>query len=253
MAVVSRSSEILRSIQSRSCAGEGLAAKVVSVSSFMARVARNLEWADQAQGTAKASIAFPQRLRLLFSRAAKRRHSSRETKKHSDAVLRWRCGPRLRADRSPGQESPSRPRWARPDHDQESTMATIGTFTASENGYTGSINNRPIYDGTVGALVDCYFKDPASPYHDIRYNTQRGYVSWGSALKRVAGKRRVSALVDNDLRNWHCNVSKPAVPGKRPRDRLAKAIIQVMRIVLSYGKAAGLQDCAKLYAMIEGM
>jgi len=26
-----------------------------------------------------------------------------------------------------------------------------------------------------------------------------------------------------------------------------------MRIVLSYGKAAGLEDCAKLYAMIEGM
>jgi hypothetical protein len=59
----------------------------------------------------------------------------------------------------------------------------------------GELDNRPIYDGTVGALVDCYFKDPASPYHDIRYNTQRGYVSWGAALKRVAGKRRVSALV----------------------------------------------------------
>ena len=117
----------------------------------------------------------------------------------------------------------------------------------------GEADNRPIYDGTVGALVDCYFKDPASPYHDIRYNTQRGYASWGAALKRVAGKRRVSALVGNDLRNWHRNVSKPAATGKRPRDRLAKAIIQMMRIVLSYGKAAGLEDCAKLYAMIEGM
>jgi hypothetical protein len=41
-------------------------AKVVFVSSFMARVPRNLEWADQARGTAKASIAFPQWLRLLF-------------------------------------------------------------------------------------------------------------------------------------------------------------------------------------------
>ena len=114
----------------------------------------------------------------------------------------------------------------------------------------GEVDNRPIYDGTVGALVDCYFKDPASAYHDIRYNTQRGYVSWGAALKRVAGKRRISALVGNDLRNWHRNVSKPAASGKRPRDRLAKAIIQMMRIVLAYGKAAGLEDCAKLYAMI---
>ncbi len=40
-----------------------------------------LEWADQARGTARASIAFPQRLRLLFSPAAGGRHSSREDKK----------------------------------------------------------------------------------------------------------------------------------------------------------------------------
>jgi hypothetical protein len=117
----------------------------------------------------------------------------------------------------------------------------------------GEVDNRPIYDGTVGALVDCYFKDPASPYHDIRYNTQRGYASWGAALKRVAGKRRISALVGNDLRNWHRNVSKPAAPGRPPRDRLAKAVIQMTRIVLAYGKAAGLDDCSRLYAMIEGI
>jgi len=44
------------------------------------RVQRNLEWADQARGPARASIAFPQRLRLLFSPAAKWRHSSRYKK-----------------------------------------------------------------------------------------------------------------------------------------------------------------------------
>lgn len=102
----------------------------------------------------------------------------------------------------------------------------------------GELDNRRSMMARRGALVDCYVEDPASPYHDTRYNTERGYVSWGSALKRVAGKRRVSALVGNDLRNWHRSISKPAMPGKRPRDRLAKAIIQLMRIVLSYGKAA---------------
>jgi hypothetical protein len=117
---------------------------------------------------------------------------------------------------------------------------------------SGKVDNRPAYDGTVGSLVDCYFKDPNSPYHDNRYNTQRGYTSWGAALKRVAGGRRISALVGNDLRNWYRNVRK-ARPGRPPRERLAKAIIQMTRIVLAYGKAAGLQDCARLYAMIGGM
>ncbi|MCC8949295.1 hypothetical protein H8A97_30390 [Bradyrhizobium sp. Arg62] len=117
----------------------------------------------------------------------------------------------------------------------------------------GEVDNRPIYDGTIGALVDCYFKDPKSPYHDNRFNTQRGYASWGAALKRVAGRRRISALVGNDLREWHRNVRKPASPGKPPRERLAKAIIQMTRIVLSYGKGAGLPECAKLLVMIDGM
>jgi hypothetical protein len=51
------------------CAASVAAAMVISVSSFMARVQRNLEWADQARWTARTSIAFPQRLRLLFSPA----------------------------------------------------------------------------------------------------------------------------------------------------------------------------------------
>ncbi|CAN7383538.1 hypothetical protein LJR220_003409 [Bradyrhizobium sp. LjRoot220] len=117
---------------------------------------------------------------------------------------------------------------------------------------SGEVDNRPIYDGTVGSLLNCYFKDPKSPYHDNRYNTQRGYSSWGAALKRVAGARRISALVGNDLREWHRNVRKPR-QGRPPRERLAKAIIQMMRIALVYGKGAGLDDCAKLYAMIEDM
>jgi hypothetical protein len=54
----------------------------------------------------------------------------------SSALLRAKW---LRADRSPGQGPPSRLRWSRPDNRTETTMATIGTFTAADNGYTGSV------------------------------------------------------------------------------------------------------------------
>jgi hypothetical protein len=53
---------------------------VISIGLFDGRVPRNLEWTDQARGPAEASIAFPQRLRRLFSPAAKWRHSSRDKK-----------------------------------------------------------------------------------------------------------------------------------------------------------------------------
>jgi hypothetical protein len=79
-----------------------LAASVVSVNSFMERVQRNLEWADQARGMAKTSIAFPQRLRRLFSPAAKRRHSSRDKKARLVAVLRCASGLKAAGRSLPG-------------------------------------------------------------------------------------------------------------------------------------------------------
>ena len=103
---------------------------VVSVSSFMARVQRNLEWADQARGPAKGLDRLPATAPPAFFPCRKGRHSSREVKKASSRrpplTLRAQG---LRADRSPGQGSPSRPRWARPEQQTETTMATIGTFT----------------------------------------------------------------------------------------------------------------------------
>ncbi|WP_229160200.1 hypothetical protein, partial [Bradyrhizobium brasilense] len=67
---------------------------VVFVSSFMARVQRNLEWADQARGTAKASIAFPQRLKPAFFPCREVGGIPRgRQKSRLVAVLRWRCGP----------------------------------------------------------------------------------------------------------------------------------------------------------------
>jgi hypothetical protein len=117
----------------------------------------------------------------------------------------------------------------------------------------GELDNRPVYDGHGRRAGGLLFQGPGIGLsrYPVQHPARVRFL--GAALKRVAGERRVSALVGNDLRNWHRNVSKPAAPGKRPRDRLAKAIVQMMRIVLSYGKAAGLGDCAKLYAMIEGM
>lgn len=111
----------------------------------------------------------------------------------------------------------------------------------------GEIDRRPAYDGTVGSLINNYRTDPKSTYHDLRHNTQRGYNSWFAALERVAGKKRISALAGTDLREWHRDVSK------NNGERMAKAVIQAMRIVLAYGRELGLEDCIALSGMIQGM
>ncbi|WP_457492085.1 hypothetical protein [Tardiphaga sp. P5_C7] len=117
----------------------------------------------------------------------------------------------------------------------------------------GKVDTRPVYDGTVGSLIRCYQTDKQSPFHDTRHNTQRGYVTWLTALDKVAGRRRISALTGADLRTWFREVRKPTKPGGLPRERLAKAIIQIFRIILAYGCELGLQDCLKLAEMIDGM
>jgi hypothetical protein len=105
----------------------------------------------------------------------------------------------------------------------------------------------------VSSLIRCYQLDKESPFHDTKYSTQRGYFSWMIALDKVAGRRRISALTGADLRVWHREVRRPAKNGGRPRERLAYAVIQMIRILLAYGCEKGLQDCVKLTKMIEGM
>jgi len=96
--------------------------------------------ADQARGTASASIAFPQRLGQLFSPAAKGGIPRGSKKSRPVAVLRCALGLAGCGPIAPGRKRRHRGRDGRgPSKQTEITMATIGTFTASDNGDSGSI------------------------------------------------------------------------------------------------------------------
>jgi hypothetical protein len=53
---------------------------------------------------------------------------------------------------------------------------------------------KPVYDGTITALITCYQTDEKSPYRGLAQNAQRGYDDWCRTLERVIGKRRVDRL-----------------------------------------------------------
>jgi uncharacterized protein (DUF736 family) len=110
-----------------------------SPSSVYGRVPRNLEWTDQGPRDGCASIAFPQRLGRLFSPAAKRRHSARKAKKPSDAVLRCAAGLTAAGQSLPGPRTAIEAAIGAARQQTETSMAIIGTFTAADNGYTGSV------------------------------------------------------------------------------------------------------------------
>jgi hypothetical protein len=113
---------------------------------------------------------------------------------------------------------------------------------------------RPVYDGTIAALIKCYQTDPKSPYHGLKRNTQRGYDDWCRPLERAIGKRRVDRLGGQDMRDCFLALLEPAHPGGAPRVRLAQACVRsMMKILLNYGAELGLPGCLELVQVLERM
>ena len=113
---------------------------------------------------------------------------------------------------------------------------------------------KPIYDGTIAALIRCYQTDEKSPYHGLAQNTQRGYDDWCRTLERTIGKRRVDRLTGQDLRDCFLALLDPTRPGGAPRVRLAKACVRSMlSILLNYGAELGLPGCLELAQVLERM
>lgn len=109
------------------------------------------------------------------------------------------------------------------------------------------------YDGTFESLGELYQQDPRSPFHELRHNTKVGYIKWIRSLNRLAGDKVIRRLTGSDIRELHRKTRIPPQQGKPNRERLAKAVIQIIRILLAYGRENGLQDCSQLSDMIDGI
>lgn len=109
------------------------------------------------------------------------------------------------------------------------------------------------YEGTFECLGELYQEDPRSPFHELRHNSQVGYRKWIRSLNRLAGSKEIRTLTGSDIRDIHRAARKPEKDGRPNRDRLASAVVQIIRILLAYGRENGFADCAKLSAMIDGI
>jgi hypothetical protein len=113
---------------------------------------------------------------------------------------------------------------------------------------------KPVYDGTVAALIRCYQTDKNSPYHGLRQSSARVYTDWCRTLERAIGKRRVDHLSGQDIRDCFLSLMEPAEPGGAPRVRLAKSCTRSMlTILLNYGAELGLPGCLNLAQVLERM
>jgi Protein of unknown function (DUF736) len=151
----------------------------------MGASSRNLEWTDQARGPAEASIAFPQRLRPAFFPCREGAAFLAEDKK---AVRRRPplcfgpdgCGPIApwAKDRHRGCDGRG------PTTKTETTMATIGTFTAADNGYTGSVKTLTL--NVKAKFVATEKENDKAP----DYRIFAGATEFGAAWKKTARERK---------------------------------------------------------------
>jgi uncharacterized protein (DUF736 family) len=152
---------------------------VVSIGLFDGRVPRNLESTDQAQGPAEASIAFPQRLGRLFP-LPRSSGIPRGTKKPSDTVLRCAAGQKAAGRSLPGPRTAIEAAMVAARQQRKTTMANIGSFTAAENGYTGSVKTLTL--NVKAKFVATEKENDKAP----DYRIFAGTTEFGAAWKKTA-------------------------------------------------------------------
>lgn len=115
----------------------------------------------------------------------------------------------------------------------------------------GTRPEQRTFDGLVAGLVRSYQRDSASPYRNLKWNTQRTYDQVLNVIEKAFGKRSLSALRIDDFRRWYDEAAKPSVPGGPKRVRKAHGIISIFRRLFAYGIAAELPECARLAAILD--
>src|SRR5258707_10721382 len=156
------------------------AVMVVSISLFDGRAPTQPQMDGSGPRDGCASIAFPQRLSQLFSPAAKWRHSSRKAKKLSATLLRCAAGLTAAGRSLLGPRTAIEAAMVAARQQTETTMATIGTFTASDNRYTGSVKTLTL--NVKAKFVATEKENDKAP----DYRIFAGATEFGAAWKKTA-------------------------------------------------------------------
>lgn len=118
---------------------------------------------------------------------------------------------------------------------------------------------RYVYDGTVASLVHRYQTDEESPYHDLRPRSRAFYDYGLKVLCDGVGKRLISQVTGTDVRRWYKEFKKPkpqkdGAPALGPeRVRRAYGAIQMLRVIINYGRTLKLAECRDLADALSAM
>lgn len=115
----------------------------------------------------------------------------------------------------------------------------------------GRRETRTTFDGSIASLVRLYQTDAASPYRELKWNTQRTDNQVLRVIEKAIGQRSLAALGIVDFRRWYQEARKPKVPSGPERACKAHGIISMLRCLFSYGITAELPQCRRLLTILS--
>lgn len=113
---------------------------------------------------------------------------------------------------------------------------------------SGRSSYRPVFDGTVRALLEIYQTDPDSTYRKLKPSSRHPYDVYAAKLKGHIGARRIDAIDRRDIDRWFEVWSTAG-------EHLAAArmAVTVLKSALTFGKGCRLAGCAELRSILEDM
>ena len=127
----------------------------------------------------------------------------------------------------------------------------------------GGAPRAAAFDGTFRSLIRIYQMERSSPFHRLRDRTQGFYLYGLRLLDQTMGSARVDAVNGADIRRLYEDLRSPKPLTKKQREqgmttapdrmRRAYAAIQMLRVVVNYGRTLKLDACCILGDVLANM
>jgi len=117
----------------------------------------------------------------------------------------------------------------------------------------GKKNAPKHFDGTVLALSRRYQTDDASPFKTHKWNWRDRETRILKIIEAAFGSRSLSTLGNTDFSRWYDHAKRPKAAGGAERIDRAVKIMKLLRQMVSYGAAAELPHCERLFGILSKM
>lgn len=109
------------------------------------------------------------------------------------------------------------------------------------------------FDGSLRSLVRLYQTDPLSKFLTVKWNTRQTYTKMLAILEREVGERQLHSLSARDFQRWYLEFRTPASEGGPERISRAHYLMNQLRMVLKFGTAIEIEQCARLREILSAM